>query len=130
MRDLEIVDDLPAGHLVGAQLTEAHMITAAHTLAHWPSHLYLPGSVIDRKNGESWQRDGSLSLWERAVAEVERRLAGYRPIATDGAADLEMQRLIRGGMSGDCPLPAVPPAHDGAGDPAQHMRRPRIRQRG
>ena len=104
------------------------MITAAHTLAHWPKHLYVPGTVIDRKNGESWQRDGSKSLWQRAVEEVEQRLAAFQPLATDSHADAEMQRLIRLGMSTNAPLPYVPPAL-GGGSTAGSPRRQRIRQR-
>ena len=44
-RDIAPVDDLPTRHLVQAQLTEQHMLTAEHTIAHWPHQLYLPGPV-------------------------------------------------------------------------------------
>ncbi len=37
--ETRIVDDLPTIDLVRAQLAEEHMITAPHTLAHWPQHL-------------------------------------------------------------------------------------------
>ncbi|MCB0152215.1 MAG: trimethylamine methyltransferase family protein, partial [Caldilineaceae bacterium] len=40
-RPLQVVEDLPARHLVEAQLTDLHMITAPHTLTHWEDHLYL-----------------------------------------------------------------------------------------
>ena len=107
-RPLQIVDDLPTGHLVATQLADMHMITAAHTLTHWEQHLYLPGAVYDRKNREAWQRTGGKSLWQRAVDEVEQRLAAYTPVETDPRAVAEMERLIRSGMSGDAPLPAIP----------------------
>lgn len=108
VRPLQVVEDLPARPLVEAQLTEMHLITAPHTLAYWEEHLYLPGAVYDRKNREAWQRAGEPSLWQRAVAEVEQRLAAYTPVATDPRAVAEMERLIRSGMAGAAPLPAIP----------------------
>ena len=105
------------------------MITAPHTLAHWPEDLYMPSPVIDRKNRETWQRDGEKSLWARAVDEVERRLAGYHPIETDSAADTEMRHVIRSGMRGEAILPLVPPAAEPYTSDETAGRRPRMRQR-
>jgi trimethylamine--corrinoid protein Co-methyltransferase len=129
MRSLTVIEDLPATELVKNQLQEAHLITAPHTLAHWPEQLYMPGSVIDRKNRETWQRDGEKSLWERAVTEVDRCLAIYHPIETDPAADDEMRRLICSGMREHAPLPYVPPAAEPRSNQAMAGRRTRMRQR-
>ena len=118
LRPTEIAGDLPTLDLVRAQLTEQHMITAPHTLAHWPDQLHMPGPVWDRSNDETWTRAGRKELWTRAVDEVEARLAGYQPLATDPAVDAELRAIIRGGMESDRPLPHVPsaaapaPAHD------------------
>ncbi len=127
-RRLSVIDDLPIADLVDSQLKEAHLITAPHTLTHWTDQLYLPSPVIDRKNRETWQRDGEQSLWDRAVADVERRLGAYRPIETDPAVDAELRRLIRSGMAGDAPLPYVPPAIHGSNGETP-ARRARIRDR-
>jgi trimethylamine--corrinoid protein Co-methyltransferase len=105
-----VVEDLPTGPLVAKQLAEGHLITAEHTLRHWPQQLYMPGPTFDRKNRESWERTGRKPLWERAVAEVDERLRRYQPVATDPLADAEMQALIRAGMSEARPLPLVPAA--------------------
>jgi trimethylamine--corrinoid protein Co-methyltransferase len=125
-RPLQIVDDLPTGRLVAAQLAEMHLITAPHTLAHWEQQLYLPGAVYDRKNREAWQRAGSKTLWQRAVEEVEQRLAAYTPVVTDAHAVAEMERILRSGMTaGDAPLPAIPglgAAGDAAGDGRRQRR--------
>jgi trimethylamine--corrinoid protein Co-methyltransferase len=109
IRPVTPVDDLPTHPLVQAQLAEQHMLTASHTVTHWPHHLYLPGAVYDRKNAESWTRAGSKDLWQRAVDEVEARLASYQPIDTDPAIDKEMRRLIQSAIDSGQPLPAVPP---------------------
>jgi trimethylamine--corrinoid protein Co-methyltransferase len=129
LRRLSVMEDLPATTLVQSQLHEAHLITASHTLTHWPEQLYLPGSVIDRKNREAWQLEGEKSLWDRAVAEVDRRLRAYRPVATDPAADAEMRRLIRADMQEDAPLPHVSAALEPHNDGEPLGRRPRLRQR-
>jgi trimethylamine--corrinoid protein Co-methyltransferase len=111
------VDDLPTGALVAKQLAEGHMITADHTLRHWPQQLYMPGPTFDRKNRESWERTGRKSLWARAGEEVEERLRRYQPVATDPLADAELQTLIRAGMSEPRPLPVVPAAIPAADAP-------------
>jgi trimethylamine--corrinoid protein Co-methyltransferase len=129
LRQVAVVDDLPTAALVQSQLAEAHLITAPHTLAHWPTALYLPGSVFDRKNRENWQLAGEKSLWERAVTEVDRRLASYQPVVTDSRVDEELRRLIRGGMAGSAPLPFVPPAGAHAEPGNLPARRTRIRDR-
>jgi trimethylamine--corrinoid protein Co-methyltransferase len=129
LRRVAVVEDLPTAPLVQSQLDESHLITAPHTLTHWPDALYLPGSVFDRKNRENWQRDGEKSLRERATAEVERRLQAYQPVATDPQADAELRRLIHSGMAGDAPLPYVPPAGASVEPGNLAPRRTRIRDR-
>jgi trimethylamine--corrinoid protein Co-methyltransferase len=108
VRELSVVEDLPTGHLAETQLKEANLITAPHTLAHWQEHLYTPGPVFDRKNREAWERAGARTLWQRAVDEVERRLATWQPIETDVQIDAEMRRLIRSGMVHGTRLPEAP----------------------
>jgi len=105
-----------------------HMITAAHTLAHWEQQLYLPGTVFDRKNREAWQRAGGKTLWQRAIAEVEQRLAAYTPVATDPRIVAEMERIIRSGMTGAAPLPARPGLHSAGAANADARRVRRFRR--
>ncbi|MCA9942926.1 MAG: trimethylamine methyltransferase family protein [Anaerolineales bacterium] len=101
-------EDLPTLDLVRQLLDEQHLITAEHTLAHWPQSLYLPDGVIDRLNRENWQKAGSPTLAHRAKTAVAQRLAAYTPIETDPKIDAEMRRLIQAGMKLDEPLPPVP----------------------
>jgi len=108
-RQLQVVDDLPAGELVQAELAASHMLTAPHTLAHWEQQLYLPGPVFDRKNRDAWQRGGQQDLWQRAIAEVDSRLAAYTPLETDRALDAELRRLIGTGLPDGAALPEIPP---------------------
>ena len=110
VRDVAPADDLPTMDLVREVMAEQHLITAAHTMAHWPAELYLPAPVTDRENRENWQKAGSKDLLQRAAEEVERRLATYEPLDTDPLAVAEMERLITSGMSTPAPLPPVPAA--------------------
>jgi trimethylamine--corrinoid protein Co-methyltransferase len=109
VRPVEAKGDLPIDELVHAVLTDSHLLTSTHTLTHWPVELYLPSSVIDRDNRETWARRGSKDLPTRATEEVERRLAAYQPVDTDPAAVAEMEGLIRTGLLTQTELPPVPP---------------------
>ena len=108
IRPVAPVDDLPTLDLARAQLADQHMLTATHTLTHWPEQLYLPGPVYDRTNREGWERGGGKTLMQRATEEVEERLNGYEPIETDPAIEREMRQLIECGMTHRRPLPNAP----------------------
>jgi trimethylamine:corrinoid methyltransferase-like protein len=97
---------------------------ADHTLANWPTELYLPSAVVDRDNREAWLRKGGLDAAQRSAVEVDRRLAAYRPLATDPAVDAELRRIIRSGLREQEALPELPPPPDpsAAGDDAPHRR--------
>ena len=105
VRDTALAEDASSVDLARELLAEGHLLTVEHTRRHWPDHLYLPGPIFDRTDRDRWQASGSPSLWQRAVAEVEDRLARYRPIETDPHLDFELRRIIRAGMSGDYRLP-------------------------
>jgi trimethylamine--corrinoid protein Co-methyltransferase len=83
---------------------------AEHTMAHWPTELYLPSPIVDRDNRENWMRAGGKDTYQRAIDEVDRRLAAYRPVATDEAIDAELRRIIRSGFESQTELPFVPAA--------------------
>jgi trimethylamine--corrinoid protein Co-methyltransferase len=124
VRDLAVIEDLPAQQLVDDVRANDHLITSPHTLKHWPSQLYLTDQVIDRENRETWQKAGSRDLYQRACDEVEARLAAYTPIDTDPRLDEEMRRLIVAGMAAPAPLPELPPPPD----PSAHVSTTRARR--
>ena len=108
LRELTVVDDLPCRQLVEDLLASDHLITSQHTLQHWPQELYLTSPVIDRENRETWQKQGSKDLYQRACAEVDTRLAAYQPLETDPALDAEMRRMIVAGLTSQAGLPPLP----------------------
>jgi trimethylamine--corrinoid protein Co-methyltransferase len=129
VRDVHPIDDLPTADLVKTLMADQHLIMAEHTLANWPTELYLPSAVVDRDNREAWLRKGGLDAAQRAAVEVDRRLAAYKPLATDPAIDAELRRIIRAGLREQEILPELPPPPDpsAAGEEAPHRRTNRRR---
>lgn len=77
VRPVEVKDDLPVGGLIEELLEENHLLTAEHTLDHWPGELYLPGPMVDRTNWDQWEMQGSKNLRARANEMIDERLEDY-----------------------------------------------------
>ena len=110
VREIKPLDDLPVDALIDQLMADQHLIMAEHTMAHWPSELYLPSAIVERDNRENWTKAGAKDTYQRAIAEVEHRLAAYRPLETDPAIDAELRRIIASGLESQTELPYVPPA--------------------
>jgi trimethylamine--corrinoid protein Co-methyltransferase len=110
VREIKPVDDLPVGQLIDQLMADQHLIMAEHTMAHWPSELYLPSPVVGRDNRENWLKAGAKDTYQRSIDEVERRLAAYRPVETDAAIDAELRRIIASGLESQTELPFIAPA--------------------
>ncbi|MDH4259930.1 MAG: trimethylamine methyltransferase family protein [Gammaproteobacteria bacterium] len=129
VREIRVLEDLPATELVSHLRQNDHLITSPHTLKYWPQELYLTDPVIDRENRENWAKSGSKELYQRACEQVERRLAGYVPFETDAAIDAEMRRLIIAGLREQTELPQLPPPPEHAVSKAAVSRRSRSGRR-
>jgi trimethylamine--corrinoid protein Co-methyltransferase len=133
LHEVRPADDLPVGSLIDSLMADQHLIMAPHTLAAWPTELYLPSTIWERDNRENWLKAGGLDTAARATAEVERRLAAYRPPATDPRLVAELERIIRSGLTDQTVLPAVLPAAQPADavpdDGRAGRRRPNPRRR-
>jgi trimethylamine--corrinoid protein Co-methyltransferase len=129
VRELKPVDDLPTADLVAQLMKDDHLITAPHTLEHWPQELYLTDPVIDRENRETWEEKGSRKLYDRACEEVGRRLAAYTPIETDASTDAAMRELVTSGLEEHGDLPELPPLAEKPAPTAGGRRRSRRRRR-
>ena len=110
VREIRVAEDLPVGALIDQLMADQHLIMADHTMAHWPTELYLPSSIVDRDNRENWMKAGGKDTYQRAVDEVDRRLAAYRPVSTDPGVDAELRRIITSGLESQTSLPFLPPA--------------------
>jgi len=108
LQPARLQNDIPAVDLARHVMAEQHLITAEHTLTHWPETMYLTGPTTDRTNRETWINQGSKSLLDRATEEVEQRLSAYTPIETDPLIDAELRTLIESGLTEGRPLPEIP----------------------
>ena len=84
-------DDFPALPIFEELLREGHLLIADHSLRYLREEHFFPGPVIDRANRGRWQAEGSLTLGQRAHAQVEALLASYEP---SGLADSAKRELI------------------------------------
>ena len=75
VREVKVADDLPVDRLIDQLMADQHLIMAEHTMAHWPTELYLPSPIVDRDNRENWVKAGGKDTYQRAIDEVDRRLA-------------------------------------------------------
>ena len=131
LREIRVLDDLPTQPLIDQLMVDQHLIMADHTMANWPSELYLTGPTFDRENRENWLKAGGQDAYARAREEVDRRLAAYQPIETDPLLDAELQAIIRSGLVDQSVLPelpvATPPTASPGGGPARrrNLRRER-----
>lgn len=106
-REVQLLGDIPTSEIIREMLDEGHVLTAEHTMSHWPSELYLPGPVWDRDAYDAWSAKGERDIAARATAEVERLLGTYEMPEADPAIDAEARAIIRAGMQGDGELPAA-----------------------
>jgi len=80
--------------------------------------------VIDRDNRENWLKAGGQDTYERAVGEVDRRLAAYEPVPTDPLVEEELRAIIRSGLRDQTELPVIPAAPEPVrADPSAGRRR-------
>ncbi len=129
VREIETLNDLPTGDLVADLMRDDHLITSPHTLEYWPKELYLTDPVVDREKRENWEKAGSRDLNQRAIDEVERRLAAYQPIETDAEVDRAMRDLIVAGFESQESLPEIPPPPEPKAPAAPAGRRGRAGRR-
>ena len=95
VRPVEVRDDLPTLDLIGELVRDQHLLTAEHTLAHWPQELYLPGPMIDRTNWDQWAEQGSRDWRARAGAVIDDALAAYDVAPLDPQLHAEIRELFR-----------------------------------
>lgn len=87
-------DDFPSLPIFQELLAEQFLLIADHTRRHLRQEHYFPGAVIDRANRSRWQEEGSLTLEQRAHAEVKTLLASYEPPGTDEKIKEELIKLM------------------------------------
>ncbi len=77
-------------------LEEGHLLISDHTRRYLAKEHFFPGPVIDRANRARWEREGALTLGQRAHREVERLLGDYEPSDLPEHAKKELVKLMTG----------------------------------
>jgi trimethylamine---corrinoid protein Co-methyltransferase len=93
-RGIEPRDDFPARPLFEELLREKHLLIARHTRRHLRAEIDFPGPVIDRANHSRWAEEGSLTLGQRARAEVGRLVAEWTPSRIPAEVTRQLVRLM------------------------------------
>ncbi len=101
VRPVEIKDDLPTAELIDELLSENHLLTAEHTLEHWPEELYLPGPMVDRTNWDQWEEQGSARSRDRALEMIEDKLDTYEVDPLPEDLHKQIQALFHDTFDGD-----------------------------
>lgn len=94
LEGIEPKDDFPSEPIFTELLNDQHLLIADHTRKHLKQEHFFPGLVIDRANRSRWEEEGSLTLQQRAHAEVEKRLSSYQPTSMPNEIRTEMIRLM------------------------------------
>ena len=76
---IEPKEDFPALPIFQELLKEENLLISKHTRTYLKDEHFFPGPVINRSNRARWEDEGSLTLENRAVSEVEKLLDNYRP---------------------------------------------------
>ena len=95
IRPVQVRGDLPVAGLIEELLRDQHLLTAAHTLEHWPEDLYLPGPTLDRTNWEQWAEQGARDWQARARSVIDELLGSYDVEPLEARIHGEIQELIR-----------------------------------
>jgi len=93
---IEPKEDFPALSRFEELLREKHLLISKHTLRYLKEEFYFPGPVIDRASRTRWQKEGSVSLLQRARSEVEKLIKDYVPSKLPDSAKKELTKLQRG----------------------------------
>lgn len=93
-RGIEPREDFPALGLFEEMLKEKHLLIAAHTRRWLRAEHFFPSPVIDRANRGRWQKEGGLTLLERARREKERLVASWQPSRLGDGIKAELARLM------------------------------------
>ena len=109
VRPVEPKDDLPAAALMEELVRDKHLLTAEHTLEHWPRELYMPGPMVDRTNWDQWQVAGSNDWKARAQEMIAERLSAYEEEPLPAKVHEEIRRLFEATRrEPGAPLPDFP----------------------
>ena len=94
LKGIDPREDFPAVTLFEELLAEQHLLIAKHTRKYLKTELTFPSRVIDRANRGRWEKEGSLTLGQRAVQEINKHLNNSKPNTLPDSVKQEMINLM------------------------------------
>jgi trimethylamine--corrinoid protein Co-methyltransferase len=95
LKGIEPKEDFPALPLFQELIKEQHLLISKHTRKYLKSELTFPSVVIDRANRGRWEKEGGLSLVERAAKEISKHLTNYKPSKIPDTVKQDMINLMK-----------------------------------
>jgi trimethylamine--corrinoid protein Co-methyltransferase len=95
LKGIEPKEDFPALPIFQELLKEQHLLISKHTRKYLKSELTFPSRVIDRANRGRWEKEGSLTLGERAGQEISKHLNNYKPSGIPDTVKQDMINLMK-----------------------------------
>jgi trimethylamine--corrinoid protein Co-methyltransferase len=94
IKGIEPKEDFPSLPRFEELLEEGHLLISDHTRRYLAEEHYVPTPVVDRANRSRWERDGSMTLFQRAQEEVEHCLSAYEPSRLPDEIKRGLKRLM------------------------------------
>jgi len=71
-----------------------HFLEDDHTIRNFRKEFWVP-TIMDRLNWESWEKEGSVSIWKRALKEKNKILKDYRPDFLDIKTSKQIDQIVK-----------------------------------
>lgn len=109
LRGIEVRENPIALEIMAEMGHKADYLTLPHTQKWFRKELHIPSNLIDRSSVDEWEREGALSMLERARLRVDQLVNSYepRPVADEVRVELEKITLKSAQKYGMEKLPKI-----------------------
>jgi len=95
LRGIEPREDFPALPIFRELIEEQQLLIADHTRKYQHTEINFPSAVINRANRSRWEKDGSVTLGEKAGQEIAGHLQNYKPTELPDSVKKDMIDLMQ-----------------------------------
>lgn len=94
VRGFEVNDETLATGVVNTVGPKGNFLAEEHTAKHFRNELWLSGPAWTRQSWDGWENEGSKSMAERMVSEINNILATHKPEPIDGDLAKEVDQIV------------------------------------
>jgi trimethylamine--corrinoid protein Co-methyltransferase len=95
LKGIEPREDFPALPIFRELMQEQQLLISDHTRKYLQSEIIFPSAVINRANRSRWEKEGSVTLGERAGQEIADHLQNYKPSELPDSVKKDMIDLMQ-----------------------------------